>query len=268
MTTPRLNIKEMFRETGWPKSQRANEKEIGRHLKAGEIRGVNNVPSRKNFWIGTSRNRKNVSVLRNKSIRDLPDGVWLYLIEYDTNANKYYKQFVKINSRMELEGKHFHLPTPPANHSRVVLAAGELVKTTTTEINIVWNIQSGTFTKEFINKGYGNAEKFKRIVLNAFHNTGLVHSYKYNNRKLLEVYAPPTKLRHVLSALKAKSIRAEYPGFAGSHLRKVHKERLAAGLTTINENENKPYVSTGNTPQSKRRKPNTGNVPSSAPRAE
>ena len=251
MTTPRLNLKAMF-PNGWPVSEKANANALGKQLKPGQIRGINYVPNR-NFWIGTPRNRTNVQVLRNTNIRQLPDGVWLYLIEYDTTNNKYYKQFVKINSRMEMEGKHFHLPTPPANHSRVVLAAGELVKTTTTEINIIWNIQSGTFTKQFINKGYGNAEKFKRIVLNAFSNTGLVHSYKYNNRNLLEVYTNPTKLREVIASMKAGRLVHINNPFVLRHLERRHKNREAAGLTTINEN--KPYESTGNTPQSKRRRP-------------
>jgi hypothetical protein len=254
MTTPRLNLNEMFKETGWPKSEKASANALGKQLRPGQIRGMNYVPNR-NFWIGTPRNR-NVQVLRNKNLRDLPDGVWLYLIEYDTNDKKYYKQFVKINSRMELEGKHFHLPTPPANHSRVVLAAGELVKTTSKlsgEINIVWNIQSGTFTKEFINKGYGNADKFRRIVLNAFHNTGLVNSYKYNNRNLLEVYAPPAKLRKVIGAMKEGRLVYNNDPFILRHLERKHKKREEAGLTTINEE--KPNVP-GNTPQSKRIKKN------------
>jgi len=247
MTTPRLNLKAMF-PNGWPVSEKAKSNALGKQLKPRQIRGINYVPNR-DFWIGTPRNR-NVQVLRNKNLTDLPDGVWLYLIEYDTTNNKYYKQFVKINSRMELEGKHFHLPTPPSNHSRVVLAAGELVKTTTTEINIIWNIQSGTFTKQFINNGYGNAEKFKRIVLNAFHNTGLVHSYKYNNRNLLEVYTNPTKLREVLAAMRTGELVYNNP-FVRGHLERIHKNREEGGLTTINEK--KPYVPAGNTPMSKKR---------------
>jgi hypothetical protein len=203
---------------------------------------------------GTRTNR----LYRNASLNDLPDGIFLYMIEVTTTKPyKYYQQFIKVEDKLELGTKHFQIASKIPG--RTILAAGELRK----EGNkIIWNLGSGTYTRNFINQYGGNAERFKAVVRNSFKISSPGLRKKYTEEKLLNV--PPTKLRKLLQAVNEgkaglyktnpeNSNNYESDENLGNVLREKHKERLAQGLTTVNTSGRKSNVE----PPSVSKKPRT-----------
>jgi hypothetical protein len=246
---------------GWPKTSVYNGDPAAtyvKEIKPTSIRGLNRLPG--TYLLGQNAGSVNRNrIFKNANVNTLPDGTYLYMIEYEPSGRRYYKQFIRVESRLELGSKHFMLPSQQGN--RVVLAAGELVKN---DGKIFWNLRSGTFMKNFIAQGGGNTQKFKAIVLNAFTNSQA--TLEFNNRNLLP--AIPTKLKNFIMFLEAGKGTVEpynnnSNNGAPSFLRwakEEHANRVEAGLSTPNAKRFREE-SSGNTPQSKK----PGNVPSNAP---
>lgn len=188
-------------------------------------------------------------VYRNSTIDSLPNGRFLYMIEVSTTKPyKYYKQFIKVEDKLELGSKHFQIASKLPG--RTILAAGELFKK---DGEIQWNLGSGTYMARFLREHGGNAERFKLVVSNAFRNSTIPRKM-YTNGKLLNV--PPTKLRTLLKHInegtsklyRNKNSNYESDSDMENVLREKHKERIAAGQTTVNTagkklNEDPPSVS-------------------------
>jgi hypothetical protein len=244
-----INIPGLF-PRGWPKSGKSNYSRIGKVLKPSHVRGMVFTPG---SGIFISHNRAGVNetrLYRNSNIRTLPDGVYLFLIEYEPSTRKYYKQFVRVESLVEIGSKHLQLPTHQGD--RVVLAAGELVKN---EGKITWNLRSGTFMGNFIRQGGGSNAKFRQIVENAFRNSEATLNFKNVNL----IPNVPTKLGNLIKAIEAQKVFAEPVNSNNSevlpYLKKMHESRIKAGLTTQNNGGGNAGPS-GNTPQSKKKKIN------------
>jgi hypothetical protein len=119
----------------------------------------------------------------------LPDGAYLYLIEYNPDANRYHKSFVRVLNKLELGSRHFQLPV--RNQGRVIVAAGELSKRGSV---IEFNLESGTYTKNLMTrtKNYMGKENYIRLVKNALRNT----RPEYTNKIL--VPNVPASLKNLL----------------------------------------------------------------------
>lgn len=176
-------------------------------------------------------------VYRNSTIDSLPNGRFLYMIEVSTTKPyKYYKQFIKVEDKLELGSKHFQIASRIPG--RTILAAGELFKK---DGEIQWNLGSGTYMANFIQQYGGNANKFKMVVSNAFRNSTIPRKM-FTNKKLLQV--PPTKLRTLLKHINegtAKLYKNNYESNSNmvNVLREKHMERIAAGQTTVNTGRKK-----------------------------
>jgi hypothetical protein len=257
-TPATLNFQKMF-PRGYPKSTiyEGNNTAIVKQITPSNIRGLTRLPG--TYLLGQNTGSVNRNrLLKNANVNTLPDGVYLYMIEYEPSSRRYYKQFIRVESRLELGSKHFMLPTQQGD--RVVLAAGELVKS---DGKIFWNLRSGTFMRNFIEQGGGSTQKFKNIVLNAFTNSQA--TLEFNNRNLLP--AIPTKLKNFIKFLEAGKGTADPYNSNNSNVpnllnwaKNKHARRVQAGLSTPNAKRLREEPS-GNTPQSKK----PSNVPSSAP---
>jgi hypothetical protein len=254
-TPATLNFNRMF-PRGWPKTNVYNgdpETKYSKTLKAAAIRGVNKLPGAYSLNQGKQSVNKN-RVYRNANINTLSPGVYLYLIEYEPSSRKYFKQFVKVQDKAELGSKHFMLPTHEGD--RVVLAAGELLKSE--EGKIFWNIQSGTFMSNFIEQAGGNSSKFKVIVLNAFRNTTTTLEF-HKNYLIPNV---PVKLGNLIKSLEAGKAEVNPLTYRSPNFlrwaKNEHARRAEQGLTTVNNKGNNKPVAAGNTPQSKVRRKNNG----------
>lgn len=134
----------------WPVVNRGSViNRVQKILKPNHVTGVPaNWPK---IYYGQTRANLNLNrTYRNTNVADLPDGAYLYLIEYSPSENRYYKSFVMVLNKLESGSRHFQLPT--GRNDRLILAAGELSKRGT---KVIFNLESGTYTKNLINKTIG-----------------------------------------------------------------------------------------------------------------
>jgi hypothetical protein len=243
-----INLNKLFPK-GFPTYQvPPNNKQYGSYVKPSSLRGVT-LPGQ-SYVAQTRAARQNNRLYRNSTVDSLPDGSYLYMIEVSkTPPYRYYKQFIKVEDRLEVGTKHFQIATREPN--RTILAAGELKKKGS---EIKWNLSSGTFMAKFLNQ-HKNTNAFKRVVENAFRNSSATRKI-YTTQNLLNV--KPTKLGHLLRKINEGGIHVKYNNSSNGNsnsknlvnmLRARHQERIAAGETTVNS-PGKSHVG-GNTPQSK-----------------
>ena len=167
---PTLNVKKLFRVPSrpWPVVNRGNA--INRVQKILKENHVTGIPT---HWpkIYYGQGRSNLAVnrtYRNTNAGSLPDGAYLYLIEYNPNTNRYHKSFVRVTDKLESGSRHFQLPT--RNQGRVIVAAGELSK----EGPVVrFNLESGTYTRNLMTKtkNYMGNKNYIALVKNALRNS-------------------------------------------------------------------------------------------------
>ena len=169
MTEPKLNVKRLFKVPphNWPVVNRGNA--IQRVQKIIKENHVTGLPTHwPKMYYGQTRSNLNVSrTYRNTNVSTLPDGAYLYLIEYDPVANRYYKAFVRVLNKLEAGSRHFQLPTLKKN--RVIVAAGELSKQGS---KVLFNLESGTYTRNLVTKTskYMGSNNYISLVKNALRN--------------------------------------------------------------------------------------------------
>jgi len=166
---PRINLKSLFNvpRRKWPVVNRGSV--IDRVQKIIKENHVTGIPSHwpKMYYGQVRENLATNRTYRNVNAHSLPDGAYLYIIEYNPETNRYHKSFVQVLNKLESGSRHFQLPT--RNSNRVILAAGELSK----KGNIVeFNLESGTFTKNLMTKtkNYLTKVNYIRVVKNALRN--------------------------------------------------------------------------------------------------
>ena len=173
-------------------------------------------------------------LFRNTNVSSLAPGMYLFVIEYTPGTNRYYKQFARANSRLELGTKHFQIHS--RDPSRIILAAGEVQvsKNANGNVNVIYNLSSGTFMRNFI-KQKGSSEPFKKIVENAFKNA---KSTTYTSNIILNSL-PPTKLKELVAGINKGYYNAYYNSNNNNHqamnnLKKLHRTRVNAGNSSPN----------------------------------
>jgi len=167
---PGINVKRLFGVTNgrpWPVVNRGSL--INRVQKIIKENHVTGIPSHwpKMYYGQTRANLAQNRTYRNTNVATLPDGAYLYLIEYDTETNRYHKSFVRVLNKLESGSRHFQLPTN--NKNRIIIAAGELSKKGS---QVVFNLESGTYTKNLMNKtrNYMKNTNYITLVKNALRN--------------------------------------------------------------------------------------------------
>lgn len=225
---PKLNVKRLFNvpPRNWPVVNRGNA--INRVQKILKSNHVTGIPSHwPKIYYGQGRANLNLNrTYRNTNVATLPDGVYLYLIEYNPETNRYHKSFVRVNNLLESGSRHFQLPT--RNQGRVIVAAGELSKQGT---NVIFNLESGTYTRNLMTKtkNYMTNKNYIALVKNALKNS--IPSVNYINKVLI----PP-----IPGSLKNLVKRGNVSFFFGDPSSKSRARVLAnlkkAGLTTNSAN--------------------------------
>ena len=146
---PTLNVKNLFRVPTHPRPVVNRGNAINRVQKILKSNHVTGIPSHwPKIYYGQTRANLNLNrTYRNTDALTLPDGVYLYLIEYNPATSRYHKSFVRVHNLLESGSRHFQLPT--RNHGRVIVAAGELSK----EGRVIkFNLESGTYTRNLMTK--------------------------------------------------------------------------------------------------------------------
>lgn len=219
----------------WPRSTRENVTSIQKIIKSESLRGFNQN-ERKMYLRQVTENVNTGRLFRNTNVSTIPDGSYLYLIEYDPGSKRYYKQFVEVLSSLELGSRHFQLPT--RNPGRIIVAAGELLKKGS---KVVYNFESGTYMKNIMRASENNS-RFHAIIRDAFKNANALN---FTNQIL--VPNVPTKLKNLLRFLNSGKGSVSY-GFgprntehlrknALARLRQLHRNRVEAGESSQNENQ-------------------------------
>ena len=170
MSVPSLNVRRLFNNPRrpWPVVNRGNAIErVQKILKENHVTGI---PSHwpKIYYGQVRANLNQNRTYRNTNVKTLPDGAYLYLIEYNPETNRYHKTFVQVLNKLEAGSRHFQLPT--RNQGRVIVAAGELSKLGN---KIVFNLESGTYTKNLMTKtrNYMGPKNYIALVKNALGNS-------------------------------------------------------------------------------------------------
>jgi hypothetical protein len=175
---PTLNVKKLFgvnRGLSWPVVNRGNAiNRVQKILKANHVTGI---PSHwPKIYYGQTRSNLNLNrTYRNTDVLTLPDGVYLYLIEYNPTTNRYHKSFVRVHNLLESGSRHFQLPT--RNQGRIIVAAGELSKEGRT---IKFNLESGTYTRNLMVKTRNLGVDYVGLVKNALRNMNANKNYVTN----------------------------------------------------------------------------------------
>lgn len=175
---PTLNVKKLFgvnRGLSWPVVNRGNAiNRVQKILKANHVTGI---PSHwPKIYYGQTRANLNLNrTYRNTDVLTLPDGVYLYLIEYNPTTNRYHKSFVRVHNLLESGSRHFQLPT--RNQGRIIVAAGELSKEGRT---IKFNLESGTYTRNLMVKTRNLGVDYVGLVKNALRNMNANKNYVTN----------------------------------------------------------------------------------------
>lgn len=221
---PTINVKKLFGvpSRNWPVVNRGNAiNRVQKILKANHVTGI---PSHwPKIYYGQTRANLNLNrTYRNTDALTLPDGVYLYLIEYNPETNRYHKSFVRVHNLLEAGSRHFQLPI--RNQNRIIVAAGEMSK----EGRVIkFNLESGTYTKNLMTKtaGYVNTPNYIRLVKNALRNMNANKNYVTN----ILIPKIPGSLKNLLN-------RGNVSFYFGSPTNKtkarVLKDLAAAGLNT------------------------------------
>ena len=175
MSNAAVDVIRMFRGQ-IPTINRGNAiNRVQKILKANHVTGL---PSHwPKIYYGQTRANVNVTrMYKNADVATLPDGAYLYLIEYNKDTNRYYKQFVRILNKLESGSRHFQLPTLRPGFN--IVAAGELSKQGRT---VRFNLESGTYTMNLMKKTpYLTNSNYIGLVKNAFRNSNLNLNYTRN----------------------------------------------------------------------------------------
>jgi hypothetical protein len=175
---PTINVKKLFgvnRGLSWPVVNRGNAiNRVQKILKANHVTGI---PSHwPKIYYGQTRANLNLNrTYRNTDVLTLPDGVYLYLIEYNPTTNRYHKSFVRVHNLLESGSRHFQLPV--RNQGRIIVAAGELSKEGRT---IKFNLESGTYTRNLMVKTRNLGVDYVLLVKNALRNMNANKNYVTN----------------------------------------------------------------------------------------
>jgi hypothetical protein len=264
---PTLNVKKLFSvpSRNWPIVNRGNA--INRVQKILKENHVTGIPSHwPKLYYGQTRANLNLNrTYRNTDALTLPDGVYLYLIEYNPETNRYHKSFVRVHNLLESGSRHFQLPI--RNQNRVIVAAGELSK----EGRVIrFNLESGTYTRNLMTKtkNYMTNANYIKLVKNALRNMNANKNYVTN----ILIPKIPGSLQNLLN-------RGNVSFYFGSTTNKtkarVLKELTEAGLNTnsaanlirklIAEGPPKNSGAARATPPSPKRKPTTNGDAKGAP---
>ena len=178
---PTINVPKLFNVSppnrNWPVVNRGNA--INRVQKILKENHVTGIPSHwPKMYYGQTRSNLNINrTYRNTDALTLPDGVYLYVIEYNPTTNRYHKSFVRVHNLLESGSRHFQLPI--RNQGRVILAAGELSK----EGRVIkFNLESGTYSRNLMSKtkNYMTNSNYIRLVKNALRNMNANKNYVTN----------------------------------------------------------------------------------------
>jgi hypothetical protein len=176
---PTINVAKLFNvpPRNWPVVNRGNA--INRVQKILKENHVTGIPSHwPKLYYGQTRANLNLNrTYRNTDAATLPDGVYLYLIEYNPETNRYHKSFVRVHNLLESGSRHFQLPI--RNQNRVIVAAGEMSK----EGRVIkFNLESGTYTRNLMTKtkNYMTNANYTRLVKNALRNVNANKNFVTN----------------------------------------------------------------------------------------
>ena len=219
---PTINVKRLFHvpKRPWPVVNRGSV--INRVQKILQPNHVTGIPSHwpKIYYGQTRANLAQNRTYRNTNVGTLPDGAYLYLIEYDPVKNKYHKSFVRVLNKLESGSRHFQLPI--LNKNRVIVAAGELSKKGS---QVLFNLESGTYTRnlQFKTRNYMKNSNYIALVKNALRNT------KPNYTKNILVPQIPASVQNLLE----RGVCSFYFGEPSNKTRqKIQANLKKAGLTT------------------------------------
>jgi len=215
---PKLNVKSLFKvpKRPWPVVNRGNAIErVQKIVKANHVTGL---PSHwpKVYYGQTRANLAQNRTYRNVNVETLPDGAYLYLIEYNPETNRYHKSFVRVLNKLESGSRHFQLPI--LNKNRVIIAAGELSKDGS---KVLFNLESGTYTRNLVAKTikYMSSNNYISLVKNALRNARPEYTF--------EILVPPIPA-NVANLLKCGNVSFYF----GNKTNKKKAELLKAGLNT------------------------------------
>ena len=217
---PGLNVKRLFHvpKRPWPVVNRGNI--INRVQKILQPNHVTGIPSHwpKMYYAQTRANLAQNRTYRNTNVGTLPDGAYLYLIEYDPVKNKYHKSFVRVLNKLESGSRHFQL----ARGKCIVVAACELSKKGS---QVLFNLESGTYTRNLVTKTikYMSSNNYISLVKNALRNSKPEYTF--------EILVPqvPANLRNLL----ARGTCSFYHGDPTNKTRqRIEANLKKAGLTT------------------------------------
>ena len=221
---PTINVAKLFSvpPRNWPVVNRGNA--INRVQKIIKENHVTGIPSHwPKIYYGQTRANLNLNrTYRNTDALTLPDGVYLYVIEYNPETNRYHKSFVRVHNLLEAGSRHFQLPI--RNQNRIIVAAGELSK----EGRVIkFNLESGTYTKNLMTKtvGYVNTPNYIRLVKNALRNMNANKNYVTN----ILIPKIPGSLKNLLSR---GDVSFYFGNPSNKSKEKILKELAAAGLNT------------------------------------
>ena len=264
---PTINMAKLFNvpPRNWPVVSRGNA--INRVQKILKENHVTGIPSHwPKLYYGQTRSNLNLNrTYRNTDAATLPDGVYLYLIEYNPETNRYHKSFVRVHNLLEAGSRHFQLPI--RNQNRIIVAAGEMSK----EGRVIkFNLESGTYTRNLMTKtkNYMTDANYIKLVKNAMRNMNANKNYITN----ILIPKIPGSLKNLLN-------RGNVSFYFGSPTNKtkarVLKELTEAGLNTnsaanlirklIAEGHPKNSGAARATPRSPKRKPTTNGNATGAP---
>jgi len=221
---PTLNVKKLFNVPihPWPVVNRGNA--INRVQKILKENHVTGIPSHwPKLYYGQTRANLNLNrTYRNTDALTLPDGVYLYVIEYNPETNRYHKSFVRVHNLLEAGSRHFQLPI--RNQNRIIVAAGEMSK----EGRVIkFNLESGTYTRNLMTKtaGYVNTPNYVRLVKNALRNMNANKNYVTN----ILIPKIPGSLKNLLNR---GDVSFYFGNPTNKSKEKILKELAAAGLNT------------------------------------
>ena len=266
----KLNVTKLFNR-GWPKSIMASLRSIGKVIHPPYLRGWNwNKPPI--FFSQTARSLNRTRIFRD--VKQLADGAYLFMIQFDPKNRRYYKKFAKVTESLEMGTRHFQLPSK--NKNKIVIATGELVKHGD---KITYNFESGTYMRAFL-RMYPMTT-FHEIFKNAMRNSEA--NLKYTNQILLPTV--PAKLKNLIKFVESGKGEINY-NFNNANsqseretaikfLRSEHSRRVKAGESSPNVSQKSPLKSPSpkrlspikESPKRSRASPGNGPSPKKARRA-
>ena len=134
----------------------------------------------------------NPIVIRNKNASSLDSGVYLFLIQYNVDTEKFSIRFSPVQSRQELRSRHLFMPNYSVPHRNFVVASGELEKDLNGKIK--FNLLSGTFMAPLMSiytrvLSQNVAEKEVLELIKSF----LGHNSNKTNKELIPQINTPMK---------------------------------------------------------------------------